>query len=82
MPAHNHDLLVSSAPGGQTQPDGAMLASSPNVRLFRPQPTTGSVLATDTIEPNTGGAQPHDNLMPFLCVNFIIALVGIFPSRQ
>ncbi len=30
----------------------------------------------------TGGSQPHDNMMPFLCANFIIALQGIFPTRN
>jgi microcystin-dependent protein len=29
----------------------------------------------------TGGSQPHSNIQPYLCINFIIALVGIFPSR-
>jgi microcystin-dependent protein len=30
--------------------------------------------------PNVGGSQPHDNMMPFLCINYIISLFGIFPS--
>jgi microcystin-dependent protein len=29
----------------------------------------------------TGGSQPHDNMMPFLCVSFIISLFGVFPSQ-
>jgi microcystin-dependent protein len=28
-----------------------------------------------------GGSQPHDNMMPFLCVNFILSLFGVFPSQ-
>ena len=38
-------------------------------------------LAATTIA-NTGGSQPHTNLMPTLCVHFIIALFGIYPSRH
>jgi microcystin-dependent protein len=82
LPSHNHDVLVSSAAGTQNAPTDAFLASSPNVRLFRPQPTTGVVLAGDTIGQSPGGSQSHNNLMPFQCVNFIIALTGIYPSRN
>jgi microcystin-dependent protein len=31
---------------------------------------------------NSGGSQPHDNMPPFLCLNYVIALFGIFPSRS
>ena len=83
LPSHNHDVLVSSSAGTQNAPANAFLASSPNVRLFRPQSTTtGVTLAGDTIGQSPGGAQNHSNLMPFLCVNFIIALFGIYPSRN
>jgi microcystin-dependent protein len=81
MPAHNHDLLASNSAGLQSDPDDAFLASSPNVRMFRPQPTTGVILDTGSISP-VGGNQSHSNVMPFLCVHFIIALVGIYPSRS
>jgi len=39
------------------------------------------LIASSTIA-NTGGTQPHTNLMPTLCIHFIIALVGIYPSRN
>jgi microcystin-dependent protein len=38
-------------------------------------------MSANAVGANSGG-QPHDNVMPFLCVNFIIALEGIFPSRN
>ncbi len=82
MPSHNHDVLVSTATGTQNNPDGALLAGSPNVRLYRPTAPTGAFLAADTIGSSGGGSQAHDNIMPFLCVNFIIALFGIYPSRE
>lgn len=81
VPSHNHSMRVSSAAGTENIPSGGLLASSPGVRLFRPTPPVGETLAADTVGPNAGGSQSHNNLMPFLCVNFIIALVGIYPSR-
>lgn len=82
LPAHNHDVLVSNATGTQNAPAGAFLASSPNVRLFRPQASNAVTLAADTIGQSPGGSQSHTNVMPFQCVNFIIALAGIYPSRN
>jgi microcystin-dependent protein len=38
-------------------------------------------LAPNVIVPS-GGNQPHENMQPFLCINFIIALEGVFPSRN
>jgi len=81
VPSHNHDMRVSTAPGTQNVPSGGFLASSPSVRLYRPEPPAGTNLAADTVGPSPGGSQSHNNLMPFLCVNFIIALFGIYPSR-
>ncbi len=81
MPAHRHDLLVSTAGGTQNVPDDSFLASSPNVRVYRPQ-ATNVALDIDAIEASGPGQQPHSNIMPFQCVNFIIALSGVFPSRN
>jgi len=80
--SHNHSMRVSSAAGTENIPSGGLLASSPGVRLFRPTQPGGATLAADTIGPYAGGSQSHNNLMPFLCVNFIIALVGVYPSRN
>ena len=82
LPAHNHEVLVSNAAGSQNAPAGSFLAGSPNTRLYRPQTTNNALLDADTIGSSGGSAQAHNNLMPFLCVNFIIALTGIYPSRN
>lgn len=82
VPSHNHDMRVSSAAGTQNTPSGGFLASSPGVRLFRPTPPVGIPLATDTVGSSPGGSQSHTNVMPYLCVNFIIALLGVYPSRN
>lgn len=80
MPSHSHDVLASNAVGSQAAPGGAMLASSPTVRLYRPTPSNVNFDAAAT--GSVGGGQSHNNLMPYLCVNFIIALFGVYPSRS
>ncbi len=80
LPSHNHDMSVSTDAGSQSTSNGQYLASSPNVRIFRPAGPNSSLLNTSVT--NFGGSGSHTNVMPFLCVNFIIALVGIYPSRN
>jgi microcystin-dependent protein len=81
IPGHSHQALASTAVGSQNNPDDSFLASSPGVRVYRPAPTAASFdPGTIGTAPGTGNAQ--NNVMPFLCVNFIIALFGIYPSRS
>ncbi|MDP4078463.1 phage tail protein [Acidovorax sp. A1169] len=80
LPAHSHGALkASTAVGNQASPDNAYLAAS-NVDV----PYTGGqgVLlgGNSGAVTNVGGSQPHENRSPFLVMNFIIALQGIFPS--
>lgn len=79
IPAHNHAMVASSAPGTQNSAGGEVLASGSSISIFRPQAPT-QALSPQAIGP-TGGSQPHDNMIPYLCVNFIISLFGIFPSQ-
>ena len=79
LASHTHDNSVSPTAGTQNTPDGAYLGSSPNVRIFSPIPPSAP-MGSDAIT-SVGGGLAHTNVMPFLCVNFIIALVGIFPSQ-
>ena len=91
MPAHNHVLMASTAKGNQAVPlTGSIMAGpdagNPNTTATyyvqpTPNPLTPSTLAASTIG-NAGGNQPHDNIMPSLCLNYIIALEGVFPSRN
>lgn len=80
LPSHGHGFRVSSASGNQNNTAGQYLASSPNVRLFRPGGANSNLNASSIA--NTGDSRSHTNMMPYLCVNFIIALVGIYPSRN
>jgi microcystin-dependent protein len=80
MPAHNHFLSASNLADGNNvnDPQGNYPANS-GVPPYRTAPnTTFSPLAVS----NFGGSQPHANLQPYMVVNFIIALIGIFPSQN
>jgi microcystin-dependent protein len=76
--AHNHALAYGV--GTQASPQGGMLGITP-ARDFRYAGSGAPVvqLKLDAVEP-AGGAQPHDNMSPYLVLNFIISLFGIFPS--
>lgn len=76
IPAHNHAAQASSDGGTQSGPGGGLWATS-GLNQF----ATGSGVSTMANSMgNTGGNQPHENMMPFLVVSFIISLFGIFPS--
>jgi microcystin-dependent protein len=82
IPSHPHGMLATPTASTKS-PMGALPAvpSSTVTGLQAYQPTGGAVTTLKpTMLQNTGGSQPHENRQPFLCVNFIIALFGIFPS--
>jgi microcystin-dependent protein len=76
IPAHTHALIASTAAGGPN-PGGSLLATSTAIDIYR-ESTASVPLAAASIGP-VGGSQPHTNFQPYLCVNFIISLFGIFP---
>jgi microcystin-dependent protein len=80
LASHGHDWNANTADGLDGTPQGKVLAKPVGFRFWEPS-AQNTDLASSTIT-NTGGSQPHTNLMPTLCVNFIIALVGIYPSRH
>jgi microcystin-dependent protein len=78
LPAHTHPLVAVGASGNQTSPAGALPAQSFNIAPYINDAPTGN-FNVNAVGP-VGGSQPHENLMPFLCLDFIISLFGIFPS--
>ena len=78
LPAHGHPLLASAGPGNTNSPTGHLTGESAAVKVYVSEAPTASlnVLAVS----NVGGSQPHTNFQPYLCVDFIISLFGIFPS--
>lgn len=78
-PTHSHALqAVAGARGNQTSPGGALPAQSFNVTPYINDAATGSFNAAAV--GSAGGSQPHDNFQPYLCIDFIISLFGIYPS--
>lgn len=82
MPSHTHPFQGSQDPPDSRQP-GNSLASQPSGRGASVLYGTSNPVPQDarTVS-NTGGSQSHNNLQPFLTMNFIIALVGLYPSRS
>lgn len=79
IPNHTHPLLASTDAGTGPNPAGNVLATtSGGISLYyEGQPDTN--MNAQAIG-QVGGSQPHENTQPFLCINFIISLFGIFPS--
>lgn len=78
IPAHSHPFLGSAVNGSQAAPAGALCATSTVMTPYASE-TPSSSMAPSSITP-LGGSQPHTNFQPYLCVDFIISLFGIFPS--
>lgn len=84
IPAHNHQATGLAAAGNQGSPAGATWAT---VNVGRnPAPLYAPAPSNTTMNPaaiaQTGGGQPHENMPPFLAINFIIATQGVFPPRN
>lgn len=81
IPIHTHPFTASTANGTATNPGGSVLAAS--VSSVQPMVVgtgSGTLMAPQSITP-AGGSQPHENCQPFLCINFIISLFGVFPTQ-
>lgn len=80
LPGHTHPVKASSSTADSDQPEGRTLARSAS-HCYTAKPDTSTVMNVDMLG-DAGGSQPHDNVQPYLAVNFCIALMGIFPSRN
>ena len=77
--AHSHPLLASNAIASDTNAQNNLLAESSLVSMYQAA-APNTPMAPGSIT-STGGSQPHTNFQPYLCVDFIISLFGIFPSQ-
>jgi microcystin-dependent protein len=79
IPSHTHSFAASQADGINRQPGGNLVANMIGVNGYA---TPGAIV---TMSPNAitpaGGDQPHNNMQPYLTLNFCIALQGVFPPR-
>lgn len=78
IPAHSHPLLASTSVSNQSSPANSVVAQSTSADLYIEDTPTAN-MAVNSIS-SVGGSQPHTNFQPYLCVDFIISLFGIFPS--
>ena len=79
IPVHTHQMVGSTNTATASVPTSNVIGKSTAIDIFiNAQPTTP--LNAQAVTP-VGGSQPHDNMQPFLCINYIISLFGLFPSQ-
>jgi microcystin-dependent protein len=79
IPAHSHPLLASTNVSQDTTAQNKVLGQTSGGVLLYIQDAPDASLSPQAMT-SVGGSQPHTNFQPYLCVNFIISLFGIFPS--
>jgi microcystin-dependent protein len=79
VPAHAHPFVASRSMATTANAAGNLPAQVPSYTPYIGGFAPSVALAGNSVSP-AGGSQPHDNMQPYLCVNFIIALFGLFPS--
>lgn len=84
MPQHNHEAFATNEPADLSVPDSNLLAQTPT-SVGPIYSDAGAQLNVDLASSavlNVGGGQAHENMQPYLAINFCIALQGLFPSRN
>ena len=81
IPAHSHPLLASQNVATLQSPGSTALLAQSSVATMYLGDSPDSSLSALSIS-SVGGSQPHDNFQPYLCIDFIISLFGIFPSQN
>ena len=79
LPSHGHQVNAVAGQGGTASPSNAVWAAGSIAAYSDASPTV--TMSPAAIAPS-GGNQPHDNMSPYLVINFIIALEGIYPSQN
>jgi microcystin-dependent protein len=80
IPAHTHTMGAGTVPGNSSQPPGRVPTRNGTGSTVY-HPVANSNLASSSVLP-AGGSQPHDNMQPYLAIRFMIAYLGIYPSRS
>lgn len=78
LPVHNHPLMAAGGLGNNPNPAANVLAESTVASLYQAADPT-SAMAPQSVS-TIGGTKAHANVQPYLCINFIISLFGIYPS--
>jgi len=80
IPAHSHPWLGTTAIANDANPGNNVLAQTSTFDAYQSSAPPNAPMAPQGVTA-TGGSQPHTNFQPYLCVDFIISLFGIFPSQ-
>ena len=80
IPAHSHPLQATNDTATQANPGGQVLAQFSQANIFPYLEDVPNVSLAPTAITPVGGSQAHTNFQPYLCINYIISLFGIFPS--
>ncbi len=80
IPIHTHPFLASNSPGTQINPQGNTTGQPNQIQPYIDD-VPSVPMASNAVGP-AGGSQPHDNMMPFLVINFIISLFGFYPTQN
>ncbi|WP_288431897.1 tail fiber protein [uncultured Deinococcus sp.] len=80
LPAHTHTLRATASAATTTNPAGRTLAQTTATSLYLDDDPSSALVPTAL--GIAGGGQPHENRSPYLAVNFIISLYGIYPNRD
>lgn len=81
IPVHNHVPMANNGTGTSTNPANNVWAAQPAYLQYNPGGTEDGNLRNNAIQP-TGGSQPHDNMIPYLAISYIISLYGVFPTQN
>lgn len=79
IPVHTHAPMADANSGNQTTPQNGIWAATAASRYSSSAP---NLAMNNTLVGQAGGSQPHENMMPYLAISFIISLFGIFPSQN
>ncbi len=82
IPAHAHGVQAANTPANSRSPEDRSLARSIGAHAYSGQNPAGDVRLADSALTEAGASQPHNNMQPYLTVNFCIALQGIYPPRS
>jgi microcystin-dependent protein len=84
MPSHNHSATVKAANAGTTnQPQNNLFGKIARSNIYNTPDANMANMAEGSVAlGNSGGSQPHSNMQPYLTLNFIIAVYGIYPVRD
>lgn len=80
--SHSHNMQASNSAGTSSTPSGSFAKDISSSSLYVTALTANTTTLSPNMVTNTGGSTSHTNVMPFLCVHFIVALFGIYPSRN